>query len=255
RWRIGARTTRWRTCSTFPCRTGWTSIARTSASTSPRCWCATARAASSTSTTPSTSWRRRACWVGCCLSRPCGCTRCCRRHSGPSPVPPTTTRPGHADWRAAGPTPASSARRTPRCAGCPKAASRRRSRRPLHGWSAPSSGTAPGTGSCRSELLAGRQVAPAAHRHLRQRYPADADAPDRDHLQADLRADVAQLARLHALEGEAQAELVLPAHLARGKGAAVELQAVVEPGQPIGRDLAAGFDHELLFDLGEVLGQ
>src|SRR5690606_8031840 len=144
---------------------------------------------------------------------------------------------------------------TPRCAGCPRAASRTKSRLRWPGWRAHSSGTAPATGSCRSELLAGRQVAPGSHRHLRQRYPADADAPDRHHLQADLRAHVAQLARLHALEGEAQAELVLPAHLARGQGASVELQAVVEPGQPIRRELAAGPDHELLFDLGEGLGQ
>src|SRR5690606_36821027 len=99
------------------------------------------------------------------------------------------------------------------------------------------------------------EVAPAAHRYLRQRDPADADAPDRHHFQADLCAHVAQLPALHALEREPQPDLVLPADLARRQGAPAVVQAVVEPGQAPGRDVAADFDDELLLDVVAVLGE
>src|SRR3546814_1494711 len=64
-----------------------------------------------------------------------------------------------------------------------------------------------------SEAFARRQVAPRPDRQPGQRNPADADAADRHHVKAHLRARVAQLPALHALEREAQADLVLPAAL------------------------------------------
>src|SRR3546814_19753508 len=57
-----------------------------------------------------------------------------------------------------------------------------------------------------SEAFARRQVAPRPDRQPGQRNPADADAADRHHVKAHLRARVAQLPALHALEREAQAE-------------------------------------------------
>src|SRR3546814_2080383 len=100
-----------------------------------------------------------------------------------------------------------------------------------------------------SEAFARLQVAPRPDRQPGQRNPADADAADRHHVKAHLRARVAQLPALHALEREAQADLVLPADLARRQCAAAVMQAVVELAQSVGRDLAADFDYVLLFDL------
>src|SRR3546814_2021145 len=88
-----------------------------------------------------------------------------------------------------------------------------------------------------------------------QRNTADAGATERHRVQADRRAQVARLPALHALEREAQADLVLPADLARRQRAAAVMQAVVELAQSVGRDLAADFDYVLLFDLVAVLGQ
>src|SRR3546814_7690365 len=79
-----------------------------------------------------------------------------------------------------------------------------------------------------SEAFARRQVAPRPDGQPGQRNPADADAADRHRVQANLRAHVAQLPALHALEREAQADLVLPADLARRQCAAAVMQAVVE---------------------------
>src|SRR3546814_7775735 len=90
-----------------------------------------------------------------------------------------------------------------------------------------------------SEAFACRQVAPRPDGQPGQRNPADADAPDCHHVKAHLRARVAQLPALHALEREAQADLVLPADLARRQCAAAVLQAVVELAPSVGRDLAA----------------
>src|SRR3546814_6366903 len=66
-----------------------------------------------------------------------------------------------------------------------------------------------------SEAFACRQVAPRPDGQPGQRNPADADAPDCHHVKAHLRARVAQLPALHALESEAQADIVLPADLPR----------------------------------------
>src|SRR3546814_12236637 len=105
-----------------------------------------------------------------------------------------------------------------------------------------------------SEAFARRQVAPRPDGQPGQRNPADADAADRHRVQADLRAHVAQLPALHALEREAQADLVLPADLSRRQRAAAVMQSVVELAQSVGRDLAAHFHFVLLFDLVPVLG-
>src|SRR3546814_2288461 len=51
-----------------------------------------------------------------------------------------------------------------------------------------------------SEAFACRQVAPRPDGQPGQRNPADADAPDCHHVKAHLRARVAQLPALHALE-------------------------------------------------------
>src|SRR3546814_1225662 len=76
-----------------------------------------------------------------------------------------------------------------------------------------------------SEAFARRQVAPRPDRQPGQRNPADADAADRHHVKAHLRARVAQLPALHALEREAQADLVLPAALARRPCAAAGMRS------------------------------
>src|SRR5580765_1453244 len=90
-----------------------------------------------------------------------------------------------------------------------------------------------------SEAFADGQAAPGADGHLGQRDPADADAPDRHHVEANLRAHVAQLAALRALDREAQADLVLPADLARRQRTAAVLQPVIEFAQTVRRDVAA----------------
>src|SRR4249919_2837697 len=106
-----------------------------------------------------------------------------------------------------------------------------------------------------SETFAHRQVTPFAHWHLCQWDLADADATDRQHLEADLRAHVAQLPALYALDREPQAEFVLPADLARWQRATVERETMVESAQAVGRDLPGGVDDVFLLDLVAILGQ
>src|SRR4051812_36197344 len=102
------------------------------------------------------------------------------------------------------------------------------------------------------EAFSDGQTAPGAEGHLGQRDPADADAPDRHHVQANLRAHAAQLAALRALDRETQADFVLPTELARWQRTAAVMQPVVEFAQTVRRNVAAHLDHEFLLDLVAV---
>ena len=76
-----------------------------------------------------------------------------------------------------------------------------------------------------------------------------------DHAQADLLAHPGHQRGRDALEREAQAGFVLPAHLHRRQCPAFEREAVTQPGQSIGRSLASDFGDQFLLDRQRILGE
>src|SRR5471030_1502987 len=106
-----------------------------------------------------------------------------------------------------------------------------------------------------SEAFVTLQVAPLYDWQTGHRDAADADALHRHDGQSNHLAHMLDLARQHALGGEAQPRLVLPADLHWRQRFAVERQAVIEQRQTILDDRPRHFDDELLLHARRLVHQ